>query len=80
MTPDPAKICFGLSEELDKKSISIFLQLAGQPQFTDLLAQRLSSEEILKLADDFTGLMRKHLSKNEYHQFFLGDSDHHHEE
>jgi len=80
MKPDPSKICFGLSEDLDKKSLAIFLQLAGTPAFADLLSSRLSSEEILKLTDDFTALMRKYLSKNEYHQYFLGETDHHHEE
>ncbi len=24
------------------------------------------------------GLLKKHLSKNEYHQIFLGDESHHH--
>ncbi len=80
MKPDPSKICFGLSKDLDKKSLAIFLQLAGSPDFAELLSSRMTSEEILKLTDDFTGLMRKHLSENEYHQYFLGDSDHHHKE
>ncbi len=80
MKPDPSKICFGLSEDLDKQSLAMFLRLTGTPEFADLFSSRLSSEEILKLTDDFTALMRKHLSENEYHQYFLGETDHHHEE
>jgi len=80
MKPDPSKIIFGLSEDLDKQSLAVFLQLAGQPQFANLLASRMNSEEILKFADDFTALMRKHLKENEYHQYFLGEKHPHHEE
>lgn len=80
MKPDPSQICFGLSEDLDKQSFALFLQLAGQAQFAKLLASRLSSEEIIRFADDFTSLMRKHLKENEYHQYFLGENDPHHEE
>ena len=78
MKPDPSKICFGLSEDLDKKSMATFLQIVGQQMFSELLADRLSSEEIIKLADEITGLMHKHLSEKEYHTYFLGESDHHH--
>ena len=75
----PSQICFGLNETLDRQSFSCFLQLAGRVEFADLLAGRLSSEEIEQHVDAFTGLLKKHLSKNEYHQIFLGDEDHHHE-
>lgn len=74
----PSQICFGLNQDLDRQSFSCFLQLAGRTEFADLLAKRLSSEEIEEYVDSFTGLLRKHLSKNEYHQVFLGDDSHHH--
>lgn len=71
-------ICFGLSLELDRRSFSCFLQLVGNSEFADLLASRVDEEEIEKFIDNFTGLLRKHLSKSEYHRFFLQDHDHHH--
>ncbi len=74
----PSQICFGLNQELDRQSFSCFLQLAGRTEFADLLAARLTSEEIEEYVDSFTGLLKKHLSKNEYHQIFLGDDSHHH--
>jgi len=77
--PDPSKICFGLSEDLDRQSLVTFLQLGGSEEFSKLFADRLSSEEIIKLVDHFMGLLRNHLSENEYHRIFLGDSNHHHE-
>ena len=71
-------ICFGLNLELDRRSFSCFLQLAGNREFADLLASRLDESEIEKFIDNFTGLLTKHLSKSEYHRLFLQDHDHHH--
>jgi hypothetical protein len=59
--------------------MAVYLQLAGQPEFAELFAERLSSEEISSFVDTFTGLLVKHLSENEYHEFFLGESHHHKE-
>lgn len=78
MALDSSKICFGLSDETDKDSFVIFLQLAGRKIFAETLAQRLSSEEICKLTDDFMVLIRKHFDEKEYHEIFLNDPNHHH--
>jgi len=79
MKPDPSKICFGLTEKLDRQSLATFLRLGGQEDFAQLFAERLSSEEIIMLVDHFMDLLRKHLSESEYHSLFLGDTHHHHE-
>ena len=76
MKPDASKICFGLSDKLDRQSLAIFLQLCGRPQFAEELSARLSNEETIKLVDHVMELLRKHLSEKEYHQLFLGDSHH----
>ncbi|MFW2366567.1 MAG: hypothetical protein ACN4GW_09130 [Desulforhopalus sp.] len=80
MKPDPSKICFGLSEELDRSSFAQFLRLSGTSQFADVFAHRLSSEEIIHLSDQFMVLIRKHLNEQEYHSLFLQDQKHHHHE
>lgn len=80
MKPDAGRICFGLTEEIDRQSLNTFLQLGGQKDFTELLSSRLSSDEILNYVDNFTALLRKHLSEKEYHQIFLGETSHHHKE
>ncbi len=80
MTLDPAKMCFGLTEEIDRQSFQTFLRLCGRQELAELLATRLTSEEIIQVVDSFFDLMKKHLSKNEYHQHFLLDTDHHHQE
>ena len=77
MKPDPAKICFGLTEDIDRQSLATFLRLGGQEEFSKLFAARLSSAEILQFVDLFMRLLRKHLSEDEYHGIFLGDSNHH---
>ena len=81
MTITPDKMCFGLTEELDTESFACFLQIAGEKKFAETLAKRLSSEEILQYVDNFTALLRKHLSEEEYHSLFLKDtSPHNHAE
>jgi len=78
MTLDPAKICFGLDKNLDQTSLSIFLQLGGDKNFAELFSSRLSSEDIINYVDDFTRLLKKYLSEDEYHRIFLQDTNHHH--
>ena len=68
-TPD--QICFGLNRELDIRSFSCFLQLIGRPEFADTLAQRLASTEIDSFVSQFTGILKKHYTEDEYHQLFL---------
>jgi len=78
MTIQPDQICFGLTSQLDKESFSCFLQLAGRREFSDVLAGRLSSEEIEGFIDSFMVLLRRHLSEDEYHRLFLQDNGPHH--
>jgi len=78
MTLDPAKICFGLDNDLDRTSLAIFLQLGGDKNFAELFSSRLSSDDIINYVDDFTRLLKKYLSEDEYHRIFLQDTNHHH--
>ncbi len=71
----PSQMCFGLNEKLDKQSFSCFLQLAGRPEFAEILANRLSSEEIEDFVSSFTALLRTHLSEDEYHDLFLHEDE-----
>lgn len=81
MKIDPHQMCFGLNLELDRSSLTTFLQLAGRPDFAELLAGRLSSEEIQDVVHFFTGILKKNLSEDEYHRLFLLEqSPHHHPE
>ncbi len=77
MPIDSLQICFGLNPQVDQQSFSSFLQLAGRPEFADLLSRRLSEQEILSFVSFFTGILKRNLSEEEYHRLFLQD-DHHH--
>jgi len=76
MRPDPSKICFGLSPELDKSSCSSYLQLLGRKEFAEVFADRMSSEEIETVVDMIGSLIHKHMTKQEYHRLFLLDDSH----
>lgn len=80
MTIKSDQMCFGLTEDLDRQSFACFLQLAGDKKFAEVLAGRVSSEEILHFVDSFTHLLREHLNENEYHRLFLQDDSHNHHE
>ena len=68
---NPQQMCFGLTLELDRESITCFLQLMGRPELAGILANRLSSEEILEITHFFTGVLKKNMSEDEYHELFL---------
>ncbi|HIQ37991.1 MAG TPA: hypothetical protein EYH36_08380 [Desulfocapsa sulfexigens] len=71
MDIDPHQMCFGLNLELDRESITCFLQLLGRPELARTLANRLSSEEIQEIVHYFTGVLKKNMSEDEYHELFL---------
>jgi len=72
------EICFGLDRATDERSLALFLQLFSREEFLQALIPRLGDDEIEHLVNQLTGLMRHHLSKDEYHQLFLNDPGHHH--
>jgi hypothetical protein len=71
MKRDPHQMCFGLNLDLDRESVICFLQLMGRPALVEALASRLSSEEIQELVHFLTGVLKKNMSEDEYHELFL---------
>ncbi len=71
METDPHQMCFGLNPELDRESIRCFLHLMGRPALVETLSDRLSSEDIQGLVHFLTGVLKKNLSEDEYHELFL---------
>ena len=65
---------FGFDRITDERSLAVFLQKIASPNMLDKLVPRLEEQEIENVLQLFTGLMKKHLSKSEYHRLFLGDS------
>jgi hypothetical protein len=66
-------VAFGLSRDIDEASLIVYLQKISDDRLMEVLRGRLSDEEIRQIHDWITGLLRKHLSHEEYHRFFLGD-------
>ena len=64
---------FGFDRETDEKSLRSFIRKIAGREMLDELIPRLSSQEIESVVDLLTGLMKKHLTKKEYHHLFLGD-------
>ena len=68
---DFARICFGLDRETDEQSLAVFLRLFSRDELLRTLIPRLADEDIIQLVDTVTGLLRKHLEEEEYHELFL---------
>ena len=66
-------VAFGLSREVDEKSLMYYLQKFSDDDLLRALVPRLSDEEINRLFALISELMRNHLSDREYHGLFLKD-------
>lgn len=77
-TYDEGSIVFGMSREMDEKSSIAFLQKFTDDDLMELLVKRLSDSEINEVLDLVTRVLKKHLSEEEYHQYFLKEEGHTH--
>jgi hypothetical protein len=66
-------VAFGLSREVDEKSLICYLQKFSDDDLVKVLVPRLSDEEINRLFALISELMRNHLNDREYHRLFLKD-------
>jgi hypothetical protein len=64
-------VAFGLSREIDETSLIVYLQKFSDDRLMEVIRGRLSDEEIEQIHDWITGLLKKHLSHEEYHRLFL---------
>jgi hypothetical protein len=64
-------IAFGYSRETDEYSLVAFLQKFSDDDLMRLLSKRLTDAEIEYLVDVLSGLLKTHLSEEEYHRYFL---------
>jgi hypothetical protein len=66
-------VAFGLTREIDEASLIVYLQKFSDDQLMEVLRGRLSDEEILKMVDWMTEILRAHFTEEEYHRLFLRD-------
>ncbi len=65
---------FGLSREVDEKSLIFYLQKFSEDSMAKALVPRLSDSEINELFELMNRLMHNHLVEKEYHSLFLKDT------
>lgn len=65
---------FGLDRETDENTVIYYLQKFSDDGLMALLRHRLSDEELEALFSRLSGLLRKHLSEDEYHRHFLKEA------
>ncbi len=68
---------FGLDREGDEHTITYYLQKFSDDAHMALMRERMSEEDLEKLFDLLTYLLKRYLSEEEYHQHFLKDEHHH---
>jgi TorA maturation chaperone TorD len=71
-------VAFGFSREVDEKSLMYYLQKFSDDDLVKALVPRLSDDEINRLFELMSQLMKNHLNDDEYHRLFLKDQEHSH--
>ncbi len=69
---DAGEICFGLDRVTDEISIAAVIKRFSDSDLLEALIPRLSDQDIISVLDFITQIMKKHMSEEEYHEFFLG--------
>ena len=64
---------FGFSREVDEKTLTYYLQKFSDDRFMALIRTRMTQTEMETLFDLLTGLMKRYLTEEEYHRYFLKD-------
>ena len=67
---------FGLDRKSDEATIIYYLQKFSDDTLISLLRERMSDEDMTRLFDLLTYLLKKHLTEAEYHSHFLKDDGH----
>ena len=67
---------FGYDRETDEKTMMVYLQKFSDDSLLKTIIPRLTGNELNRLFEMLSDLMKNHLSDNEYHQLFLKDRSH----
>ncbi len=62
---------FGLNRKTNEDTLVYYLQKFSDDELMSVMRKRLDDEELTTLFDHLSGLLRKHLNEDEYHQYFL---------
>jgi len=64
-------IGFGLDRETDEATVIYYLQKFSDDGLMEQLRKRLASEELEEIFSLISRLLKKHLSEEEYHRYFI---------
>lgn len=67
---------YGLDRATDQATLQVYLQKFSDDDCLARLLPRLKQEQMDALFDLLSGLLRQHLSEEEYHGLFLKDHGH----
>jgi hypothetical protein len=66
---------FGLSREVDACTLTYYLQKFSDDDLMALIRERVSDADMESLFDLVSRIMKKYLSEEEYHKYFLKDEE-----
>ena len=64
---------FGFSREVDEYTITYYLQKFSDDRLMDIIRDKMSDSDMEELFNLLTGLLKKYLTEEEYHKYFLKD-------
>ena len=70
-------VAFGFDRETDENTIIYYLQKFSDDNLMKNIIKRLSDDELESIFNIISGLLKKHLTEDEYHSQFLKNSHHH---
>lgn len=62
---------YGYSREVDEFTLRYYLQKFSDDEHASLILERMSDSDMEALLDFLSSLMKKYLSEDEYHRYFL---------
>ncbi|MGD9214885.1 MAG: hypothetical protein PVJ84_08735 [Desulfobacteraceae bacterium] len=62
---------FGLNRQTNEDTLIYYLQKFSDDDLMAVMRSRLDDEDLAGLFDQLSSLLRKHLSEDEYHKYFL---------
>ena len=71
---------FGYDRETDEKTMMYYLQKFSDDKHLETIIPRLTDDELNRLFELLSNLMKNHLSDNEYHHLFLKEKGSPHDE
>jgi len=66
---------FGLDRQTDENTLTYYLQKFSDDRLMETIRDRMSDTDMEALFDMLARLMKKYLTEEEYHQYFLKEED-----